>query len=322
MEIVGGSSKWRLEDLQSSRHAGSLLSHRIDLLSPESARLAEVGAMLGKEFDLQTATALTQIRSARSAGSDRFGTATAPGLDADRRGAVHVRPRQIRDTLLERLPPDDRIALHRRAARLLATQPAPNVFELAYHFDAANESEAALEFALVAAEQARAQHSLEIAAQQYRIAQRGAATSRPGDTLTESWRGWATSSCCAEVRRFSLNSSSRRPGWCRASSLGRIFTASWASWRSSAVTWRPRRGISRRACGCSAAMFRTDLDVRRATRLEALVQIAHTLVPALIGLSCGSADPGRAIELAALQPPGHGYWFVRARRRLWTHLRA
>jgi tetratricopeptide (TPR) repeat protein len=49
------------------------------------------------------------------------------------------------------------------------------VFELAYHFDAADEPTQALTYALAAAEQARKQHALAIAEQQYRIAERGAA---------------------------------------------------------------------------------------------------------------------------------------------------
>ena len=44
---------------------------------------------------------------------------------------------------------------------------------LAYHFDAAGDSQAALPYALIAAERARAQHVLETAEQQYRIAERG-----------------------------------------------------------------------------------------------------------------------------------------------------
>ena len=56
----------------------------------------------------------------------------------------------------------------------LQTQTPHRVFDLAYHFDAAGESERALPFALAAAGQARAQHSLEVAEQQYRIAERGA----------------------------------------------------------------------------------------------------------------------------------------------------
>jgi len=48
------------------------------------------------------------------------------------------------------------------------------VFDLAYFFDAAGESERAFPFALVAAEQARSQNALEVAEQQFRIALNGA----------------------------------------------------------------------------------------------------------------------------------------------------
>jgi len=50
------------------------------------------------------------------------------------------------------------------------------VFDLAYFFDAAGEPERAFPFALVAAEQTRSQNALEVSEQQYRIADRGAAS--------------------------------------------------------------------------------------------------------------------------------------------------
>src|SRR5262249_2259775 len=81
----------------------------------------------------------------------------------------------IRETLLDQLPQREVRELHLRAAADLEMQTPHRVFELAYHFDAAGESKRALPFALLAAEQARNQHSLEIAEQQYRIAERAAA---------------------------------------------------------------------------------------------------------------------------------------------------
>jgi PAS domain S-box-containing protein len=77
----------------------------------------------------------------------------------------------------------ERRELHRQAAVHLERQPKPCPFQLAYHFDAAGQSRRALPSALAAAEQARAQHSLQIAEQQYRIAERGA---RGGDPATRS----------------------------------------------------------------------------------------------------------------------------------------
>ena len=69
---------------------------------------------------------------------------------------------------------ETRRELHHRVAHYLQREDAGRIFDLAYHFDAAGDHEAALPYALQAAEQARAQHALEIAEKQYRIAQRGA----------------------------------------------------------------------------------------------------------------------------------------------------
>src|SRR5262249_24119898 len=62
--------------------------------------------------------------------------------------------------------------LHLHAALELEAQDHQRVFELAYHFDAAGENKRALRYALAAAEQAKTQHALESALEQYRIAER------------------------------------------------------------------------------------------------------------------------------------------------------
>ncbi|TAK08650.1 MAG: GAF domain-containing sensor histidine kinase [Candidatus Manganitrophaceae bacterium] len=71
------------------------------------------------------------------------------------------------------MPKEDRRALHLQAALQLESIDQGRTFELAYHFDAAGESDRALPYALASAERARAQHALEIAERQYRIAERG-----------------------------------------------------------------------------------------------------------------------------------------------------
>jgi Tfp pilus assembly protein PilF len=48
---------------------------------------------------------------------------------------------------------------------------ATRTFELAYHFDAAHRDDLALPYALLAAQAARAQHSLDVALRNYRIAE-------------------------------------------------------------------------------------------------------------------------------------------------------
>src|SRR5207237_7552442 len=86
---------------------------------------------------------------------------------------------KLRQTLLDRLGASARKELHRQAALYLEGKDKTRVFELAYHFDAAGEAEKALPYALAAAEKARAQHSLEVAEQQYRIARRAGSRERP-----------------------------------------------------------------------------------------------------------------------------------------------
>lgn len=165
-----------LADVRSSRHAAAFLVRRVERLPGDVAALLEAGAILGKEFDLDLAAELAKLPPAR---------AIAAVDEARRRHIVWARRGEarcafvhdkLRQTLLERLGPSECEELHRRAAQHLEARDRGRVFELAYHFDAAGLSARALPYALEAAEKARAQHSLEVAEQQYRIAGRGAPT--------------------------------------------------------------------------------------------------------------------------------------------------
>jgi PAS domain S-box-containing protein len=176
--LLAGPSGWTIQalalaDVQSSRHAAAFLVRRVELLPAEVITLLSAAAVLGKEFDLAIAATL--------AGQSPSEAVTA--LDEARRrhivwaGAQDVRCSfihdKLRQTLLERLGGGPRQELHRKAAQYLERKDPKRIFELAYHFDAAGDSQHALPYALAAAEQARAQHSLEVAEQQYRIARRG-----------------------------------------------------------------------------------------------------------------------------------------------------
>ncbi len=172
---------WRVEplamaDVQSSRHAAAFLARRIELLPETTVTLLSVGAVLGKEFDLFTAAKLARQTSAEAITA--FNEAChrhivwAKGKDSQC-AFIHDK---LRQTLLDRLPEREVQELHLRAALDLETQDPQRVFELAYHFDAAGENQRALPYALAAAEQARSQHALETAEEQYRIAERGAST--------------------------------------------------------------------------------------------------------------------------------------------------
>ncbi len=169
---------WRVEplamaDVQSSRHAAAFLSRRIELLPETTIKLLSVGAVLGKEFDLFTASKLagqtsTQAIAALHEAQQRH-IVWARGTD-DRWAFIHDK---LRQTLLDRMPANDRRNLHLRAAVDLEVVSSDCIYDLAYHFDAAGESQRALPYALAGAEQARTRHALELAEEQYRIADRG-----------------------------------------------------------------------------------------------------------------------------------------------------
>ena len=173
-EEIGG---WQvepsaMEGVQSSRHAAAFLARRIGLLPEGTINLLSVGAVLGKEFDLFTASKLARQASSQAIAALR---------EAQQRHIVWARAAddkcafmhdKLRETLLDRLPESERKELHLRAAVDLEAEAPEHVYDLAYHFDAAGQSQRALQYALAAAEQARNRHALELAEQQYRIALR------------------------------------------------------------------------------------------------------------------------------------------------------
>ncbi len=173
-----------MEDVQTSRHAALILSRRFDLLPPEAQSFLVVGAVLGKEFDLDLAVALAGQQA-----SD-----VSPILDDARRrrilwvheaeGRCSFTHDKLRENLLEGLHPAERRLLHLAAAERIESVDPARSFDLAYHFDAAGESPRALPYALKAADEARSRYALDVAATHYRIAERRRATTWP------SWPGW------------------------------------------------------------------------------------------------------------------------------------
>ncbi len=178
--LVFGSEGWQVEPaalaaVQSSSRAATVLAHRITLLGDETRGLLGVGAVLGKEFEIAVAAALAGVdpldvaRAVREASRRHL----VWPVDGSRCGFVHDK---IRETLLELIEAEERRTLHERTAVLLEDRSPTRFFDLAFHFDAAGQPERALPYALAAADEARAQQSLEVAEQQYRIAERGAAS--------------------------------------------------------------------------------------------------------------------------------------------------
>jgi signal transduction histidine kinase/tetratricopeptide (TPR) repeat protein len=177
--IRGGAAGWEVDwrlmpDVQSSRRAAGMLEGRLERLPEPVLQLLSVGAVLGKEFDLDFACSLAGLTphdagsAARQARGRHFVFADAEGA---RYTFVHDR---LREVLLDRLPERERRRLHQQAAEHIEAHDRERVFELAYHFDAGGAADRALPYALAAAQRARSRHTLEVAEQQCRIAERSA----------------------------------------------------------------------------------------------------------------------------------------------------
>jgi signal transduction histidine kinase/tetratricopeptide (TPR) repeat protein len=181
--LVPDARGWRIEpqrlaEASASRQAASLLLLRLRALPEQTQRLLVAGALLGREFELERAALLAELPAQ---------WATEAVKEARQHHILWANPKghytfmhdRLREALLAQLPPEEARALHALAAQELERRNPDRVFDLAYHFDAADQPERALPYSLRAAEQARQQNALELAEHHYHLAERGAAHADP-----------------------------------------------------------------------------------------------------------------------------------------------
>ena len=309
-----------IADVGSSSRAGSFLARRLELLPADTVELLSTGAVLGKEFDLQMAVALSEQPAA---------LAIAALDEARQRQLLWLRPDgvrcvfmhdKIRSAAIGRMDAERRQRLHRRAAQYLLQQAPENISELAYHFDAAGDSEASLPYALKAAEQARAQHALENAEQQYRIALRGANTDAVrfrvveglGDTLM--LRGRYDSA--GEL--FESAAAVAEGDYARAEIRGKLGELAFKRGAMSVAIDHFTGGL--RLLGRSVPQsnwFGGVLFV-----WEGFVQLLHTALPVLfVHRVKRPPNDAERLTLRLLSNLAHGYWYCSKVRALWAHMR-
>ena len=326
--LVDDAEGWSLDEsaiaeLQTSRRAATILVRRLELLPEATLRLLSVAAVLGKAFDPAVATALagqtsTQVIPALNDCRKRH----LIWLDEEVGRAAFVHDK-IREALLGRLGEEERRALHRAAADHLERSRSDAVFELAYHFDAAAEPARALPYALTAATQARAQHALQLAEAQFRIAERGVGESPPaaqrevtaglGDVLMLRGQYHEAQRCFERVLELSSSAGDQ------AAIHGRLGELAF------------KRGDMRTAGDeCERALRYLGRRTPHATPLllllvlwEAAIQLMHTLLPRLL-VGRRGAPPDEAPLLAArlYSRLAYTYWFRAGRVPCaWSHLR-
>ncbi|HYW81210.1 MAG TPA: ATP-binding protein, partial [Thermoguttaceae bacterium] len=326
--LIGASEGWRIEplamaDLQSSDRAATFLSRRIELLPQRTISLLSVGAVLGKEFDLNTGAQLAQqepFEAIDALDEARRRHLVWAGPDGSRCVFIHDK---IRSTLLARLSEIERQGIHHHAALYLQQHAPERVSDLAYHFDAAGKSESALHYAMEAAAQARSQHALEVAAQQYRIAERGTQSADKalryqilegmGEVLM--LRGRYREA----AKVFEKASTLAEGSYAQAQVRGKLGELAFK-----------RGNIEIAIRDFEAALRLLGRTVPRGTMLliallvrEAAVQVLHTLFPTLfVHRHKHMPLEARRLELHLFSRLAHGYWFARSQiTSFWAHLR-
>ncbi|MCA9168953.1 MAG: response regulator, partial [Planctomycetales bacterium] len=326
--LVREPEGWRVEpmaldDLQSSGPAAEFLSCRLNLLPDRVAELLTVGAVLGKEFSLRLAADLVGHPTEEAiAALDEARSRHLLWVRPDGSLCVFVHDR-IRTTLLERLSTAQRRKLHYQAALRLQAESPESHFELAYHFDAAGKSEMALDYALKAATEARQRHALEIAEQQYRIAQRGslqASTSVRfliaeglGDVMMA--RGDYDEAAALFERATLLAEGSLA----QAKSLGRLgeLALKRGDVETAIKSFEGALRLLRRR------VPRSYPAVMLFAGFEVLAQSSHTFFPSLfVGRRKSEPTAEERLSWMLYSRLAHAYWFARSTAHvLWSHLR-
>jgi signal transduction histidine kinase/DNA-binding response OmpR family regulator len=309
-----------IADVGSSSRAGSFLARRLELLPADAIELLSTGAILGKEFDLQMAVMLSDQAAA---------TGIAALDEARQRQLLWLRPDgvhcvfvhdKIRSAAIDRMDAARRQVLHRRAAQYLLENAPQSISELAYHFDAAGDSEASLPYAIEAAERARAQHALEIAEQQYRIALHGATDDAVrfrvveglGDTLM--LRGRYDSA--GEL--FESAAAVANGSYAKAEILGKLGELAFKRGAMSTAIDHFVDGL--KLLGRSVPRsnwFGGVLFV-----WEGAVQLLHTALPSLfVHRVRRPPNDAERLTLRLLSNLAHGYWYCSKVRALWAHMR-
>jgi len=311
----------RLQDFQAADDASEILIDRLSRLPENSRHLLAAAAVLGRDFSLDAAANLVGIDT---------GQAHLAVQPARRLRLVWSRPDRklsfvhdkIRESVLGELSEQRVQDMHCRAGKYFETHDPDQIFEMAYHFDAAKQHEKALPYAVRAAEAARASFSLVSAELQLRIAVRALRHASTevrhhvemlmSDVLMLQGNYVEAQEWLDQAR------GSAEQGTDQAKVLlkrGELYF---------------KRGNKDQAVTCFEASLRQlgqpvchgygSLAVRLA--VEVFRQTRHSLFPSLCRRYPQPPDASDAMALSLYSKIAHAYWYTRDKYyTLWAHLR-
>lgn len=162
----------RLRDIQMSGEAAEVLKERLVRLPVDSRKLLAIGAVLGKEFAIDTVAKLTGLSHQTAIGHLKSPRDLCLIWENEADGVCKFVHDQIREAVLATLSKEELAGIHLAAGEHIAETAPESHFHIACHFDAAGCPERALPSAVKAAASAQRRHALGIAIQQYEIALR------------------------------------------------------------------------------------------------------------------------------------------------------
>ncbi len=318
--------KWQVDDdklstFQAAEDAGEILIGRLSQLPSQARDLLAAAAVIGKDFNLDAAAHLAGMKTADALAAIKL---------VRRQRLVWSRPDgvvsfvhdKIRETVLEGRSNDSIRSMHGQIGKHWEATEPDRVFELAYHFDAAQMHGDALPYALKAAEEARKSFSLASAEQQLLIAirafQHASRSTRyyvemmmsdvmmlQGDyDRSSTWLDAAASSaeCDTDEAKVALK-------------RGELFFKRGNKDKAVEYFEASLKRLGQPVCTNFIQLW-WNLSV------EVLRQFRNSLLPAVRGRA--GIEPGEAdqMSLALYSRVAHAYWYTRDKYyTLWAHLR-
>ncbi|MEM8733662.1 MAG: ATP-binding protein [Planctomycetota bacterium] len=337
--LVPSDEGWQVneEKLASFETAGdsaNILLKRLEFVDEEAIRVLNVGAVIGKQFEIQIPLTLTGL--AYEEAFQKLARVRDQGLiwmkPDGKLAFVHDK---IREAVVSRINVETRRDLHERVAEYLQEHSPENCFDLAYHFDAAKRPELAWHHALLAAEQAKQGYALDSAEAQFRIATRAL------DLANEDPKDGESIVHLDPDSRFAIESGLADV----LLLLGKYAEAD--QWLKSAIDSAPSPNAV-----ASMRLKQGDLAFKRGDKGEAMtlfeqalrdagqfvpnstwqlwvgvireicVQIAHSIFPSRFRASDEMPSDSDRMVWRMYSKLAHCYWYVRDKNyTLWAHLR-
>jgi two-component system sensor kinase len=176
--LIASESGWRTEPtkisrLQTTGNVMEALAPHIDNLPASLVAMLRYAAVLGREFDLESLLFLSGMEAAEVMRELHRARSHHLVWERPQRTTYAFAHERIREQIFQTMSVRERRGLHFRAAHFLEGTHPDRILEIASHYDAANEPQRAVHYALQSAEQARDRFILDTAEEQYTIAMRG-----------------------------------------------------------------------------------------------------------------------------------------------------